>query len=84
MRISAQDTLKKKNLKVDFAVRAEYLPYAPFPAQTIGPKPVVIGIVNAKWKHVANLSYWESFDPFGNEGGGDYHGLFSTLNVFGK
>lgn len=86
VRISAQDTLikKEKSFSWNLQARAESLPYAPFPAQTIGPKPVIIGILNAKWKHVVNLSYWESFDPFGNEGGGDYHGLFTTLNPFGK
>jgi hypothetical protein len=79
-----QDSLKKeKAWKVDFAVKMESLPYAPFPAQTIGPNPVVIGIVNAKWKHIAQFSYWESVDLFGKTNG-DYRGLFTTINPFGK
>lgn len=84
--VSAQDSLiskKEKSFSWDLQLRAESLPYAPFPAQTIGPNPVMIGILNAKWKHVANFSYWESVDLFGKSGG-DYRGLFTTINPFGK
>lgn len=82
--VKGQDSLKKeKSLKIDFALRAESLPYGPLGAQTIGPNPVVIGIINAKWKHVVSISYWESIDMFGKTGG-DYHGIFTTINPFGK
>lgn len=84
--INAQDTIllkKEKNFSWSAEARIEARPYAPLSAQTLSKEPVIIGIVNAKWKHVANFSYWASVDPLGKTGG-DYHGLFTTLNPFGK
>lgn len=83
--VCAQDSLlkKEKSFSWDVAGRIESRPYGPLSAQTLSKEPVVIGIVNLKWKHIANFSYWESVDPLGKTSG-DYHGLFTTLNPFGK
>lgn len=76
--IGQADSTKTK-IKIDGGIRFESLPYGPLPSRTIGPNPVVIGVINASYGKKFSASYWESVDPFGKTGG-DYHGLFTSFN----
>ncbi|USN54341.1 MAG: hypothetical protein H6765_07360 [Candidatus Peribacteria bacterium] len=68
-----------QNFKLSPIFQLESLPYAPTNSVVIGEHPVAIGAATLSYKQRANITVWQSVDPFGKSG--DYTALFANVRI---